>query len=466
MFPRPTLADLRDLARLAVPVTLVQVGLMAMGVVDTMMVGRVSAEAIGAVALGTVYLYGLSAFGLGLLMALDPVVAQAVGARDQPAVARGVQRGLVLAAGLSVVTAFALWPVRPVLLALGQKPEVVALATPYIQWQIPSLAAFFGFVVLRQSLQAMGRMRPIVTMMIGANLLNAALNWVLIFGHLGVPALGVTGAAIATSLGRYAMAGGLLVLAWRELRPVLSPWRPESLERAPLVRMVRLGAPIGTTVFLEFSVFGAVSLLMGTIGAVAIAAHQIAINIASLTFMVPLGVSSAASVLVGQAVGAGDAQQARRSGVAALAAGVGFMAFSALMLTLFPGPLARAYTHDPAVIGFAMQLIPLAGFFQVFDGTQVVSIGVLRGVGDTRTPMIVNLLGYWLVGLPVSLWLGFRTPLGAPGLWWGLVLGLAVVAMVLLVRVRRRLWAPLERLVIDHPHPDPEAQRRSGTGVA
>ena len=179
------------------------------------------------------------------------------------------------------------------------------------------------------------------------------------------------------------------------------------------------------------------------------AAHQVAINIASLTFMVPLGVSSAAAVLVGQAVGAGEPMRARRSAVAALGAGAAFMALSGAVLTLAPGVLAYAYSTEAAVVALATLLIPIAGVFQIFDGLQVVSIGVLRGVGDTRTPMIVNVLGFWLIGFPVSLWLGFVAGGGAVGLWWGLVVGLAAVATILLLRVRSRLRRSLERLVIE-----------------
>jgi MATE family multidrug resistance protein len=198
-------------------------------------------------------------------------------------------------------------------------------------------------------------------------------------------------------------------------------------------------------------VFSLVGLLMGRLGTTAIAAHQIAINIASLTFMVPLGISVSASVLVGNAIGAGDPARARRSGVAALGLGGSVMAVSGMMLALFPRLLARVYTLDPAVVLLTSTLLPLAAIFQVFDGLQVVSIGVLRGIGDTRTPMVVSGIGYWLLGLPLSLGLGFGLGLGPVGLWWGLVLGLAVVAMILLVRVRIRLRGALERLRIEDP---------------
>jgi MATE family multidrug resistance protein len=240
----------------------------------------------------------------------------------------------------------------------------------------------------------------------------------------------------------------LVALAWKDLGSRLQ-WRRDALSPRPLGRMLRIGLPIGFQYLFEVGVFSTVALIMGRLGPVPAGAHQIAINIASLTFMVPLGVSSAASVLVGRAVGAGDGGAARRAGIAALIAGVGFMSLSAAVLGFAPGLLARAYTPDPMVLALAASLIPIAGVFQVFDGTQVVAIGVLRGAGDTRTPLIVSLLGYWGFALPLGLWLGFRAGWGPVGLWWGLVGGLMVVALVLLARVRVRLWRRMERIVVD-----------------
>jgi MATE family multidrug resistance protein len=445
---RPGVVDLRSLLGLAIPVVVVQVGLMLMGVVDTIMVGHVSAADLAAVALGNLYVFAAVAFGLGTLMALDPVVAQAVGARDEPAVARGIQRGIVLSLLITIPSTLACLPAEHVLSFLGQPADVVPRAGDFVRWSIGGILPFFGFVVLRQSLQAMGRMRPVVAVILAANVLNAVLCWLFVFGHAGSVS-GAAGAALASACARWAMALGLLALAWRDLRPSLRPFRREALAGGPLLRMFAIGAPIGIQYELEMGVFAVVALLMGRLGTAQVAAHQVAINIASLTFMVPLGISAAASVLVGRAVGAGDAPRARRAAAVALAVGLGFMAASGLVLGFLPGPLARVYTSDAGVLALAMLLIPLAGVFQIFDGLQVVSIGVLRGVGDTRAPMIVNVLGFWLIGFPVSLWLGFGAGGGAVGLWWGLVVGLAAVAIFLVLRVRARMSRSLERLVIE-----------------
>ena len=445
----PTRYDLREMLRLATPIVVVQVGLMAMGTVDTIMVGHVSAHALASVALGNLYFFFAVGFGMGALLALDPVIAQAVGARDEPAVARGMQRGLLLAAFIAVPTSLLLVPAVPILEALQQPPEIIPTAAAYAWVSIPGIFPFFAFIVLRQSLQAMGRLQPIVVTIVVANLVNVVLNWMLIFGRLGAPALGAVGAGLASSISRWFLAGMMVVAGWPILRHHLRPFRREVLHGAPLLRMAGIGGPIGLQHALEGSAFIIVALVMGYLGTVEMGAHQVAINLAALTFMVPLGVSSAAAVLVGQAVGRADPIGARRSAGAALLLGTGVMGISALIFLTIPGLLARVYTTDGSVIAVASLLIPIAGVFQVFDGLQVVSIGVLRGVGDTRAPMIIAAVGYWLIGVPVSAWLGLRAGMGAEGLWWGLVVGLGAVALTLLARVVIRVRRDLGRLMID-----------------
>jgi MATE family multidrug resistance protein len=280
--------------------------------------------------------------------------------------------------------------------------------------------------------------------------MNAGLNWFLIFGHGGFPAMGAVGSAWASTISRLFMALMLPAIAWPLLRQTVLPLRRAALDRGPLMRMIRLGAPIGAQHQLEYGVFGVVGLLMGSMGTNAVAGHQVALNLASITFMVPLGISIASAVLVGHAVGRNDPETAWESAQSALLVAIGFMLTTAMCFLFLPGPLARVYTNAPEVLTIAMQLIPLAGVFQVFDGIQVTSIGILRGLGDTRTPMITGILGFWLLGLPLSLILAFRLGYGARGLWWGLVFGLVVVAIFLLARVRWKLRQPLARVIIDH----------------
>jgi multidrug resistance protein, MATE family len=445
----PRRAELAAMSRLALPVVVAQVGLMLMGVVDTLMVGRVSSIALAAVALGNLYFITIMVPASGTLMVLDPVVAQAAGAKDEEGIARGVQRGFVLAAALGVFVSVMLLPVRAILLLLHQAPVLVPLASSYVIISILGVLPFLAFVVLRQSLQALGAMRVLVGVIIVANVSNAFLNWVFVYGHLGSPAMGAPGSAWATCISRWLMAVLLLGFGWRSLRPALRPWRPETFHFAPLLAMLRLGLPIGLQQGLEIGAFAAIGVLMGVLGTVEMAAHQIAINLASLTFMVPLGVGAAAAVRVGHAAGAGDAEAAREGARAALVCGVGFMMCTGIVFLLAPGAIAARYTKELPVASLAATLIPIAGVFQVFDGIQAVCAGVLRGLGDTRAPFAINLAGFWLAGFPVSVLLGFYTKLGAVGLWWGFVAGLGAVAGLLLFRTRNRLRGAIARTTVE-----------------
>lgn len=445
----PPQRELRSLIRLALPIAAVQVGLMFMGVVDTLMVGRISAAALAAVALGNLYFFFIAIFGMGVLFALDPVISQAVGAADSAAVARGVQRGLVLAAGLTLLALVPLLLVEPVISLLRQPPDVIPLAAGYVRAATPGIPAFLGFVVLRQTLQAMDRVRPIILAIVVANLVNVVLNWTLVFGHLGFPALGPIGTGWASTFSRWTMLLGLGGLAAPALWPYLKPVGADVLRPRPLWRMVRLGAPVGAQLQLEMGAFAAVALLMGWLGTAQMAGHQVAINLASLTFMVPVGIAQAGAVRVGQAVGRDDPAAARAAVRSALFSGAAFMSVTAVLFLALPGPLTALYTEEPEVVAVAVALIPIAGVFQVADGLQVVSAGVLRGIGDTTAPFVANLLAFWMVGIPLGIYLGFGTPAGPVGLWWGLVAGLGLVALFLVLRVRVRMRRRLARLVID-----------------
>ncbi|MCG8470043.1 MAG: MATE family efflux transporter [Gemmatimonadetes bacterium] len=445
----PNRSDVRELIELATPVAFVQVGIMAMGLVDTFMVGRVSPVDLAAVAVGNLYFFGVAVFGMGVLFAIDPVLSQAVGASDDVGVARGVQRGGVLAAGLAILAMLLLIPVAPVLTVFRQPAEVVPVAAGYAHGLIAGVFPFYAFVVLRQALQAMGRVLPIVLVVLAANVLNAALNWAFVFGNAGFPAMGAVGSSWATTGSRWFLMVALLALAWPLLRGALVPLRRDAFSPRPLEKLLRLGAPVGTQQLLEFGVFGAAGLLMGLMGAVALASHQVALQLASLTFMVPLGVSQATSIRVGHAIGRGDPDGARRATGAGIVIGVGFMAITAAVFLTIPELLARGFSTDPVVIATAAALFPVAGVFQVFDGLQVVAAGALRGVGDTRVPMLMNFIGFWGIGLPMSAWLAFGVEAGPTGVWWGLASGLGVVSILLTHRIRTRFGRALTRLVID-----------------
>lgn len=443
--------DLTRMLRLALPIVTVQVGIMMMGVVDTLMVGHLSATDLAAIGLGNIYFFQIAVFGMGVLMALDPIVSQGVAAGDHDAAARGIQRALVLTLFLTLITSLLFLPAARVFAVLRQPADVVPVAGGYAIGSILGMLPFYGFVVLRQSLQAMGRVAPIVWTIAGANALNAFLNWILIYGNLGVPRLGAVGSAWGSSLARWCMAGALLWLSWPWMRPYLNRFRPEALDRGALVRMVRLGAPIGFQQQLEFGAFAVIGVMMGWLGTEAMAGHQVALNLAALTFMVPYGVGAASAVRVGRAVGRGDMDGARRAAGTGTWIGGTFMFVTAVAFLAFPGFWAGLYSHDPVVIAVAASLIPIAGVFQVTDGLQTVAAGVLRGAGDTFFASFCNAVGFWGVGVPVSIFLTFSLDWGPRGLWWGLAVGLAAVAVLLFDRVRRVLRREVRRVAIDSP---------------
>jgi MATE family multidrug resistance protein len=445
----PTSAELREMVRIAAPIVLVNMGLMMQGIVDTLMLGHLSPQALAAGAVGNLYFYNIVVFGMGLLMSLDPVVSQALGAGDAAGVARGVQRGMLLAVAASVVAVCAMLPASSVLELARQPAEIIPDAAAYARWSALGVLPWLLFSAFRQTLQSMHRVLPMALAVILANVLNAVLNWMLIFGKLGAPAMGVVGSAHATWISRWVMMILLVWFAWPDLRPALAPWRRETLSWRPLVRMAAIGAPVGFQLFAEGFAFGFAGLAIGWLGAVTLAGHQIALQMASLTFMVPFGVAGAGAVMVGRAIGRGDMPAARRDAVAALACGVGFMTLMALAFVTFPAPIARMFTPDPATIAVVVLLLPIAGMFQIFDGMQVVCASLLRGAGDTRIPMLIHILSFWAVGIPLGLLLAFPVGLGASGLWWGLTAALASTALLQMARVRSRLSADIGRVRVD-----------------
>jgi MATE family multidrug resistance protein len=444
----------RELAaaiRLAAPMALVQLGMMLMGVVDTMMLGRLSARALAAGAVGHVVSICLLMFGAGVLAALDPLVAQAHGAGDARAVGAHLQRGVVMAGALTIPFALALWDVRGLLAFLGQPAGVIGDAAAYVRAIIPGIPAYLLFVSLRQTLQAMGLVRPAAVAIVVGNLANVVGNYSLIFGRLGAPALGVAGSAWSTSICRWAMFLYLLVAARRTLAPL---WRGFTAEAVALRKhglLLRIGMPIGLHYAVEFLVFSTVALLMGQMGVRTLAGHQIAINLASLSFMIPLGISGAAATRVGNAIGRGDMPEARRAALACLVLGGGVMLVFAVVFATGPEALARLYTQDAAVIAMTALLLPIAAAFQVFDGLQVVAAGVLRGAADTTFPAGIALVGFWVVGLPTGWLMAFPLGGGPPGLWWGLTIGLAAVAVLYTARIFLRFRSEIARVGEDHP---------------
>ncbi|HEX7182517.1 MAG TPA: MATE family efflux transporter [Thermoanaerobaculia bacterium] len=438
--------ELSAAVRLAAPVALVQLGLMLMGVVDTMMLGRVSAEALAAGALGHISTIVLLYFGVGTLAALDPLIAQAFGARDAEAVGAHLQRGIVLAAAMAAPFGLLFWNVEPALRGLGQPEAIVGDAAAYARGILWGTPAFLLFVAFRQTLQSMSVVRPAAVAIVVANVLNVLGDYALIFGHFGLPALGVAGSAYATSICRWAMFLMLLFAGRRHLAPYWRGFRAaEALDLRRHLRLLRLGLPVGLHQSIELLFFVTLALLAGRMGVVQLAGHNIAINLASLSFMVPLGIAGAAATRVGNAIGRGDMPGARRAAAICLLLGAGAMLVFAVLFAAIPEPLARLYTADPAVIAMTALLLPIAAVFQIFDGVQAVAAGILRGAADTTFPAGLAIMGFWIIGLPASLYLAYRAALGVEGLWWGMNVGLGVVALMLVIRIAHRFRAAIAR---------------------
>ncbi|HFE45535.1 MAG TPA: MATE family efflux transporter, partial [Nannocystis exedens] len=370
--PSASRIELRRLFQLALPIVITQVGTMALGVVDTLMVGRLGVTALAATALGNVWVMGTLVLGMGVMLGLDPIVTQAHGAGDGPRQGLALQRALVLALLLSAPLAGLWWMTEATLILFGQTPELSALAGEYVRAQIPSIPAFLGFFAIRQYLQGRGVVAPAMWVILAANLVNVAANELLIFGALGLPGLGVRGAGLATALTRIALLVSLVVVV-RSLRLHVGAWprwSRASIELAGLGEILKYGAPVGVQLGLEMWSFQLMTLLAGRVGEAALAAHTVVINMASLSFMVPLGVSMAAVTRTGNLIGAKQFDEAQRAAWVALAMGGGVMLVAATLFIALRGQLAGLYTDDLEVIAVASALLPIAACFQLFDGIQ------------------------------------------------------------------------------------------------
>ncbi len=433
--------ELKPMIGLATPVVLAEIGWTSMGLVDTLMVGPLGPAAIGAVGLGSVVFLSVGIFGMGLLLGLDTLVSQAFGAGRLDRCRYWLLQGVALACVSAVPLTLLSLGVAATLPRWGLNPDVLAMASPYLRVVTASVLPLLLYAAFRRYLQAMNIVRPITVALVSANLVNAAVNWVLIYGHFGFPALGATGAAWATVLSRVYMAAVLyLAIAASDRRRRQDPEAevPRRVEWAAIRRLLALGGPAGFQILLEVGVFAAATALAGRLAPAALAAHQIALNLWSFVFMVPLGLNAAGAVRVGQAVGRRDPEGIRRAGWAALALGAVFTTVSAAVFLVAARPLVAAFSSDPAVLATGTSLLAIAGLCLIFDGTQGISTGILRGLGETRIPMLTNLAGHWLVGLPLGYTACFVLGWGVRGLWLGLAAGLVIVGSVLLATWFRR----------------------------
>lgn len=452
------MADLRTetraTARLALPIAAANLGNQLLGLVDTAVVGRLGEIPLGAVGLGNSLYFGITVVGLGLMLGLDPLLAQHVGAGEHQRAHHTFWQGGWIAAMLTAPLALLLAGVVLLLEPFGIDRATAVETGRYVYARLPGLFFFLLIIGGRSFLQAHSVTRPIIVSMVVANVINLPLSWALVFGDaglvrfgvppLGIPSLGAAGAAWTSTVCTVIQCAIVLWAAGaldpapgstgRTGRTGRAARRPD---RAIIRRALSIGAPIGLALLAEVGLFAIVGVLMGVLGTRPLAAHNVAVLLVSTTFQVPLAIGAAASVRVGLAVGRGDVQATRTAGLAAIGIVATFMSCTSAVFVLVPEPLGRLITDELPVVRAAVPLIWVAAAFQIGDGIQAVAAGALRGAGDTRFAMIANLLGHYVVGLPVGVYLTWVAGWGAPGLWWALTAGLTTVAVALAWRFLR-----------------------------
>lgn len=444
MSARPIASELRQLVSLAVPLSVAQLALFTMQLVDTSIVGRSSVEDLAGVALGRSVSFALFAIPMGVSMALEPLAAQAVGAQDH-ARARGSLATVNRACAFLAVPVFLASLGLTLLLPLvGIEAGMAERARAFLWGNAPAQALFAWFLAQKSYLQSYERTAPPLFAALLGNAVNYVACKVFVLGPdflpLGIPKLGAFGAGLAASIGTLVLGLVLRVSVKREH----ARWQDHGIARPSVRHVLGLGFPIALQLLAEIGVFSLAAVLVGRFGAVTTAAHQTALSLASFTFMMTLGVSAATSVRVGLAIGRGE--RPRIAGLVGMAVGASMMVLGALAFTLAPLALVTMFTSDAGVIAQGVILVRIAAFFQLFDGVQGVAAGALRGAGDVRFAFVANLAGHWMVGLPIALLLAFVWRIGAPGIWWGLTAGLVVVAAATSVRFTLVTRRPLTRV--------------------
>ena len=424
-------AELKTLIRIGSPIVIAQVLIMSMNFVDTVMVGRYSAEALGAVAIGGAASLPLVVLGLGITMAINPVVAHYLGARELDKIGKSLRQVLWLSVMLSIPFFLLIRNTEPLLRAMSISDAILPITLEYLDAYSWGILPIFGYVAIRFFNEGLSVTKPAMYISLLGLGLNVVLNYLFIYGYMGFPELGAEGCGYATSIVSLVMLIVMLIFLYN-----FQPYRRFHIfsriswpDAHYLGELVRVGVPIGLTSAMEVSLFAAVSLMMGSLGTIQIAAHQVAINVASLAFMIPFGISMAVSSRVGQAKGAGSLERARFRGVMGIALCAGTMVITASLFALFPRAIAAIYSNSEEVISMATGFLYMAALFQLSDGLQVGGYGALRGLKDTKIPMYVNLFSYMIVGLPLAWYLGLHTDVGPIGLWIGLIAGLTLAAI-------------------------------------
>ncbi len=440
------LGESKRVGRLAGPLIVSQVSQVGMGFTDTVMAGRLGASDLAAIAIGSSLWIPIYLGCIGVMMAVAPTVAHHKGANQSAKIASVYRQSLWIALGLAMLSVPLTRSIGIIMPWLDIDATIIPITQGYLQAIAWGMPAFCVYLALRFVSEGIGHTRPIMYIQLVALLANAVGNYILMFGKLGAPAMGAVGAGWSSAI--VLCLDAVLMFLYARFQPryhALNLFgtlaRPHMEE---IGELLRLGTPIALTITMEVGLFTAVSLLMGSLGITAVAAHQIALNYTALTFMVPLGISMAITIRVGHAMGARDATAARLSGIVGMGMAVASMLLSAIVILLIPEKIVLLYTTETTVAKLAVSLLHVAALFQVSDGLQVSAVGALRGLKDTRVPMLITFFAYWIVGLPLAYLLGINHALGPQGLWIGLIFGLTVAALLLSLRfhmITRRLIA-------------------------
>ncbi len=421
---------------LAFPVVLSQLGQVAVGVADSMMVGRLGAVPLAAASLGNSIFFVLLMFGMGISMGITPLVSIAEGKGKNKRISQLFQHGLWINIISSILLIAVILMISPGLHFLDQPEEVVDLTIPYLFIITASLFPFMIFQTFKQFAEGLSQTKQAMYVTIFCNLINVFLNWVLIYGNLGAPELGLNGAGIATLISRILMP---LMMAWYMMKSVrYSKFNLQlgikKLRFYMINRILKIGVPTGFQYIFEVSAFSAAAIMMGWIGVNALAGHQIALNLASISYMMAAGLSTAGMIRVSNQIGKGNPKGMREAGMVVFGMVLIFMFTTAVIFIVFRNYLPTFYIEDQEVIAISASLLVIAGLFQLSDGVQVAGLGVLRGMEDVQFPTLITLIAYWVLGLPLGYFLAFEWGLGAEGIWYGLLIGLSLTAVVLFIR--------------------------------
>ncbi|MEX0905994.1 MAG: MATE family efflux transporter [Balneolaceae bacterium] len=424
--------ETKTLFRVGLPVIAAQLLQMSMSFVDTVMAGRISAVDLGAIAVGASTMLPFIVLCMGCMMAVNPIVAQNIGGRRFLQIGKNARQVLWLSQILALVSFFILRNLETVMVLMDVTAEIIPIASGYLKAISWGIFPFYAFIALRYFNEGLSVTRPAMYVALIGTLVNIPANYILMFGKLGFPQLGAIGTGYASSIVFTIM---FMVMFWFTYG--FKPYKRFDIfgkfrwpEKKYLKELLQIGVPIGISSTMEVTMFAGVSLLISTISAVAVAGHQVAINFAAMTFMVPFGLSIAITARVGQSIGRQKVAEARFRGYIGVIISTLLMACTALFIFLFPELITSIYTHDTEVTEIAVQLLYMAAIFQISDGLQVSGFGALRGLKDTKVPMFVNLFAYWIIGLPLAYYLGFIAGYGAPGLWVGLIAGLSIAGVL------------------------------------